>query len=106
MPPEVILGREDIHATFTSFRHFVFGITSNIQHMLYRVTLVVANLGWDDLILNVPPSCRVDQPILPNSHLPKQYQAVRGMSKFTVNPTKPRYAPTRVSLYYILSHIT
>ena len=40
------------------------------------------------LIFNVPPPCPVDQPIPPNSHLPKQNQVDRGMTKIIVNPTQ------------------
>ena len=36
---------------------------------------------------NVPPSCPVTQPILPNLHLPRQNLADSGMTKFIVNPT-------------------
>ena len=46
------------------------------HYVHYRVTLVV------------PPPCPVDQPILQNSHLPKQNQA--GMTKIIVNPTQVR----------------
>ena len=40
------------------------------------------------LIFNVPPPCPLDRPILPNSHLPKQNQADRGMTKIIVNPNQ------------------
>ena len=38
----------------------------------YRVTHLVANLGWVDLDLRVPPSCPTVQPLLPNSPPPRQ----------------------------------
>ena len=37
-----------------------------------RVTLVVAYLGWVDFDLDVPLFCLATQPVLPNSHWPKQ----------------------------------
>ena len=47
----------------------------------YRVTLVVAHMGWVDLDLDFPSSCPPPQPVLPNSHLPKRKVAVSGTSK-------------------------
>ena len=63
---------------------------------MYRVSLVVAYfvVGLTQ-IFNVPPPCSIDQPILPNSHLPKQSQEDRGMRM----TKQPRYATTRVTLY-------
>ena len=43
---------------------------SNVLDRLYRVTLLVAYLGWVDIDLDVPPSCTATQPILPSSPLP------------------------------------
>ena len=39
-----------------------------IEFKIYRVTLVVADLGWVDFDLDVPPNCLAAQPVLPNSH--------------------------------------
>ena len=54
--------------------------------VFYTVCRVVSYLGWVDFDLDVPPSCPAAQPILPNSHLPKQ--SLAGMSKLKVNPTR------------------
>ena len=63
---------------------------ASLMHPIHTGWLVVRVpwLGW--LISNVPPPCPVDQPILPNSKLPKQNQAERGMIKIIVNPTQVR----------------
>ena len=57
---------------------------------VYRVNLVVADadLGLIDSDLDLPPSCPVDQPILPNSHLPKLNWAENETPTIHVNPTK------------------
>ena len=47
---------------------------------LYRVGLVVVDLGWVEIDLNVPPCCPAAQPIQPNSHLPKHNRAGSGMT--------------------------
>ena len=50
--------------------------------VLYRVRLLWScTLVGMTMIFNVPPPCPVDQPILPNSHLPMQNQADRRMRK-------------------------
>ena len=54
----------------------------------YRVNLVVVDLGWVDFDLDVPPFCLAAQPILPNSHLPKQNWAENGTLKIKVNLTQ------------------
>ena len=38
----------------------------------YRVIRMLVDLGWVDFDLGVPPSCPTAQPLLPNSHQPKQ----------------------------------
>ena len=49
-------------------------------------------VGGHGLIWDVPPSCPVIQPILPNPHLPRQNLAASGMTKIMVNPTNvPNY---------------
>ena len=42
------------------------------------------------LIWDVPPSCPAAQPLLPNSHQPKQNWADNGTVKIQVNPTQVR----------------
>ena len=54
-----------------------------------RVTLVVAYLGWVDFDLDVPLFCLATQPVLPNSHWPKQNWTDGGTSKFM--STQPGY---------------
>ena len=46
---------------------------------------MVGDIGWVDLVWDVPPSCPVTQPILPNPHLPRQNLADSGMTK--IQPT-------------------
>ena len=46
------------------------------------------HLGWVDFELDIPPSCPVVQPVLPNSHQPQQNEADGGTLKFQVNPTQ------------------
>ena len=50
---------------------------------------LMANLGWWlTLIWDVPPSCPAAQPLLPNSHQPKQNRADSRRVKIEVNPTQ------------------
>ena len=58
------------------------------MNTLYRVTHLLANLGWADFDLDVPPSCPAAHPLLPNSHQPEQNQADSGTVKIQVNPTQ------------------
>ena len=55
-----------------------------IKHILiysiYRVTLVVADLGWVDFDSDIPSSSPAAQPVLPNPHWPQQNQADIGTS--------------------------
>ena len=46
------------------------------------------DLGWADFDFCVPPSCRAAQPLLPNSHQPKQNQANSGKLQIQVNKTQ------------------
>ena len=62
----------------------------------YRVTLVVADLGWVDFDSDVPSSCPAAQPVLPNPHWPQQNRADIGTSKY--KSTQPRSATTSVTL--------
>ena len=54
------------------------------------------------LVFNVLPPCPVEQHILPNSHLPKQNQAHRGMSKIIVNRTQVR--DHRITIAFALQY--
>ena len=56
------------------------------KDIIYRVNLVVVDLGLIDFDLDDPSFCPNAQPVLPNSHLPKQNWAGSGMTKFKVNP--------------------
>ena len=55
---------------------------------LYRVSHLLVDLGWVDLDFSVPPSCIAAQPLLPNSHQPRQNRADSGTLKIQVNPTQ------------------
>ena len=60
---------------------------------------MVVDMGWVNFDLDVPPACPVAHTILPNSRLPKQNRADSGMTKIIANPTQPRSATIRVTLY-------
>ena len=55
---------------------------------MYRVSHLLMDLGLVDFDLGVPPSCPAAQPLLPNSHQPKQIRADSGTLKILVNPTQ------------------
>ena len=57
-------------------------------YYLYRVNLVVADLGRVDFNFDVPPSCPAVRPILPNTCVPKQNWADNGTPRIRVNPTR------------------
>ena len=59
--------------------------------MYYKVTLVVENPGLVGIDLDVPPSHTATQPVLLNSHLPKQ-------NMMKIKSTQPRYSTNRVAL--------
>ena len=63
----------------------------------YRVTLVVADLGWVDFDFYVPSSCIAALPVLLNSLLPQQNWADSKITKF--KSTQPRSTTTSVTLY-------
>ena len=52
----------------------------------YRVTHLLANLGWVDFHLGCPAA----QPVLPISYQPRQNQAEGGTAKIKANPTQVR----------------
>ena len=54
---------------------------------IYKEGHLVADLGWDELILIAPPPCPVAMPILPDSHLPQQNLADSATGKTKVHPT-------------------
>ena len=66
-----------------------FGWCVKFKH-LYRASHVLADWVLLTLIWDVPPSCPVAQPLLPNSHQPKQNWADSGTVKIQVNPTQIR----------------
>ena len=55
---------------------------------MYRLAHLVADLGWVDLDLCVPPPCPHAQPLLPNSHQPRQNLAGSGTPKIKINPAQ------------------
>ena len=60
-----------------------------MNYELYRVTLVVSDLGWVDFDFYVPSSCLAALPVLPNSQLPKQNWASMGYQ----NSSQPNPGP-------------
>ena len=60
-------------------------VASNFCTSMYRVSQLVADLGWVDLNLDVPPSCPLPQPLLPTLHHPRQNLAVSGTLNIQVN---------------------
>ena len=60
---------------------------------MYRVTHLLANLGWVDFDLgnfDVPPSCTAVQQVLLISHRHRQNQAEGGTAKISLpNPGSP-----------------
>ena len=63
---------------------FATSIFMNLQ--VYRVIHLVVDLGLVEFDLGVPPSCPSAQPLLPNSHQPKQNWADSVTLKIQVNP--------------------
>ena len=61
---------------------------NSLQYYLYRASHVLVDLGWVDLDFCVLPSCPAAQPLLPNSHQPKQSWADGGTLKIQVNKTQ------------------
>ena len=61
-------------------------MTVHARH-LYRVShlLIVIDLVWVDFDLGAPPSCPASQPLLPNSHQPRQNWADSATLKIQVN---------------------
>ena len=52
---------------------------------MYRVFHLLRDLGWVELDFDVPLCYLATQPLLPNSHQPKQNQADSGTLKIQVN---------------------
>ena len=57
------------------------GVSEESRNFTYRVSLLLVCLGWVDFDLGVPPSCPAAQPLLPNSHQPRQNWADSGTLK-------------------------
>ena len=57
------------------------GFSKKWYYITYRVSQGSCDLGWVDFDFCVPPSCPAAQPLLPNSHQPKQSQADSGTLK-------------------------
>ena len=56
--------------------------------LLSRVIHLLRDLGRVEFDSDVPPYCPAAQPLLPNSHQPKQNWADGGTTKIKVNPTQ------------------
>ena len=54
-------------------------------HGLYRASHALVDLGWVEFDFGVPPAA---QPLLPESHQPRQNQADSGTLKIQVNKTQ------------------
>ena len=59
--------------------------SSPLLEPTYRVPHLLLDLGWVDFDLGVPPSCPAAQPLLPNSHQPRQSRADSGTLEIRVN---------------------
>ena len=59
-------------------------MTVHARH-LYRVSHLLIDLVWVDFDLGAPPSCPASQPLLPNSHQPRQNWADSATLKIQVN---------------------
>ena len=55
-----------------------------------RASHFYVDLGWVDFDFCVPPSCPAAQPLLPNSHQPKQSQADSETLEIQVNKTQSK----------------
>ena len=55
---------------------------------IYGVSHLLVDLGWVDFDSGVPPSCPAAEPLLPNSHQPRQNWADGGTLKIEVNRTQ------------------
>ena len=56
----------------------------------YRVSHLVGDLGWVDFDFSVPPYFTLVQPLLLNSHQPKQSRADSGTLEIQVNQSFAR----------------
>ena len=76
----------------TLFLSSRFGEISHNFIMIYKYRLshLLIEMGSVDFDLGVRPSCLAAQPLLPNSHQPKQNQADCGTIKIQVNPTQSK----------------
>ena len=59
-----------------------------LRREYYRVFHLLVHLGGVDFDLGVPSSCPAAQPLLPNSHQPKQSRADSGTLEIQVNKTQ------------------
>ena len=78
-----------------------------IASKIYRVNHPLADLGWVDFGM-FHPSCPTAQPILPNSHLPKQNGTESGTTKIRDIPTQVREVmvhPVRADTMYCPKYI-
>ena len=64
------------------------GMNDAVQMIMYRVSHLLVDLGWVYFDLGVPPSCPAAEPLLPNSHQPRQNWADGGTLKIEVNRTQ------------------
>jgi len=81
-----------------------FSFGSPISQHMYRVTHLLANLGWVDLDLGCYTLCPTAQPLLPNSHQPKQNRAEGGKAKIKINLTQVRQEMCH-PVVYLQKHI-
>ena len=70
--------------------------------MYYKVTLVVEWPGVLDIDLDLPPSQAATQPVLPNSHLPKQNLVGGGRVKIKSTSSVILYIPkiSEISIFF------
>ena len=67
--------------------HYVAMHVSVCIYFAYILQDMLVDLGWVDFDLGVPPCCPAAQPLLPNSHQPRQNWADGGTLKIQVNLT-------------------
>ena len=70
----------------------------------YRVPQVSLDLRWVDFDFCVLPSCPAEQPLLPNSHQPKQIRADSGTHEIQVNKTQSQLTWDTLYVTEVLEH--
>ena len=80
--------RVTVHSNLLSIGQFNVCPLHVVHTMQYRMSHLLVNLGLLDFDLGVPQSCPAAQPLLPNSHQPRQNRADSAALKIQINPTQ------------------